>query len=81
MRRRDFIAFVGGMTAIWPLPAIAQQASDKMWRVAWLSPVFADTAVDREIIDAFRDELRKLGYVEGKNLILDSRFGEGHIER
>jgi putative tryptophan/tyrosine transport system substrate-binding protein len=69
------------MTAIWPLPAIAQQASDKMWRVAWLSPVFADTAVDREIIDAFRDEMGKLGYVEGKNLILDSRFGEGHIER
>jgi putative ABC transport system substrate-binding protein len=81
MRRRDFIAFVGGMTAIWPLPAIAQQASDKMWRVAWLSPVFADTAVDREILDAFRDEMRKLGYIESKNLILDSRFGEGHIER
>jgi putative ABC transport system substrate-binding protein len=81
MRRREFIAFLGGVTAIWPRLAIAQQASGKVWRVAWLSPVFADTAVDREIIEAFREEMQELGYVEGNNLVLDSRFAEGHIER
>ena len=81
MRRREFMTLLGGATAIWPLPALAQQSSGKVWRVAWLSPVFADTLVDREIIDAFRSEMRSLGYVEGKNLVVDSRFGEGHIER
>jgi putative tryptophan/tyrosine transport system substrate-binding protein len=81
MRRREFISLLGGVAAAWPFPAIAQQSSGKVWRVAWLSPVFADTVFDREIIDAFRSEMRELGYVEGKNLVVDSRFGEGHIER
>ena len=81
MRRREFISLLGGVAAAWPLPAIAQQPSGKVWRVAWLSPVFADTVFDREIIDAFRSEMRELGYIEGKNLVVDSRFGEGHIER
>src|ERR1700694_2067758 len=81
MRRREFMTLLGGATAIWPLPALAQQSSGKVWRGAWLSPGFADTLVDRGIIDAFRSEMRSLGYVEGKNLVVDSRFGEGHIER
>jgi len=80
MRRREFIGLIGGVAA-WPLAAQAQQPSGKVWRVAWLSPVFADTLVDKEIMQAFRSEMRELGYVEGKNLIVDSRFGEGHIER
>jgi putative ABC transport system substrate-binding protein len=81
MKRREFIGLVGGAAATWPLAARAQQPSGKIWRVAWLSPVFADTVFDREIIEAFRAEMRELGYVEGKNLVVDSRFGEGHIER
>src|ERR1700720_398387 len=81
MRRREFISLLGGVAAAWPLPAIAQQPSGKVWRLAWLSPGFADTVFDREIIEAFRAEMRDLGYVEGKNLVVDSRFGEGHIER
>jgi putative tryptophan/tyrosine transport system substrate-binding protein len=81
MQRRDFITLLGGATAIWPLPALAQQPPGNVWRVGWLSPVFADTLFDREIIEAFRAEMRELGYVEGNNLIVDSRFGEGHIER
>src|SRR6266481_1837877 len=81
MRRREFMALVGGAAVAWPLPAIAQQPSGKVWRVAWLSPVFADTLVDKEVMQAFRSEMRELGYVEGKNLIVDSRYGEGHIER
>lgn len=80
MQRREFIGLIGGAAA-WPLAARAQQPSGKIWRVAWLSPVFADTVFDREIIEAFRAEMRELGYVEGKNLVVDSRFGEGHIER
>ena len=80
MRRREFIGLIGGVAA-WPLAAQAQQPSGKVWRVAWLSPVFADTLVDKEIMQAFRSEMRELGYVEGKNLIVDSRYGEGHIER
>jgi putative tryptophan/tyrosine transport system substrate-binding protein len=81
MQRRDFITLLGTAPAIWPLPALAQQSPAKVWRVAWLSPAFADTPFDREIIEAFRAEMRDLGYFEGRNLVVDSRFGEGHIER
>jgi putative tryptophan/tyrosine transport system substrate-binding protein len=81
MQRRELIALLGGVAASWSLPTIAQQPSGKVWRVAWLSPTFADTPADREINEAFRAEMQHLGYVEGKNLIVDSRFGEGHIER
>jgi len=81
MRRREFIILLGGAAAGWSLPAIAQQHSGKVWRVAWLSPAFADTPVDKEINETFHAEMQRLGYVEGKNLIVDSRFGEGNIER
>jgi putative ABC transport system substrate-binding protein len=80
MRRREFIGLIGSMAA-WPLAARAQQSPGKMWRVAYLHPAFLDTPSDRGLFDSFRAEMRRLGYIEGKNLVIDSRGAEGKTER
>jgi putative ABC transport system substrate-binding protein len=76
MRRRDFITFLGG-AAGWPLAAYGQQAG-KVYRIGflWEGPdVFPDE------IEAFRQGLSALGYVEGRNLTVEYRWGEGKPER
>jgi putative tryptophan/tyrosine transport system substrate-binding protein len=78
MRRREFITLIGGAAAAWPLGARAQQTS-KVWRVGMLETTSATpNAVN---VDAFRRGLRQLGYVEGQNLIIEYRSGEGRIDR
>jgi putative tryptophan/tyrosine transport system substrate-binding protein len=80
MQRREFITFIGS-TVAWPLVARAQQSSAKVWRVAYLYPGSFDNPVDRATFDVFRAEMRELGYVEGKNLVIDTRTAEGKAER
>ena len=60
MKRRDFIALVGG-TAVWPLAARAQQRP-KMLRIGTISTL----ARERPTWRAFEQRLRELGYVEGR---------------
>ena len=79
MRRREFITLLGGAVVAWPLAARAQQVS-RVWRVGYLSPS-SDNIATRSFYDAFRLKLRELGYVEGVNLILDSRRAEGNLSR
>jgi putative ABC transport system substrate-binding protein len=76
MRRRDLIAIFGAAAA-WPLAAEAQQAG-KLYRVGflWDSP-----AVWPLPLEAFRQGLRDLGWVEGQNLVIEYRWAEGHFER
>ena len=71
MKRRTFIAALGGV-AVWPLVAHAQQQTDKVWRVGYLTPSSA-TNVSVALLDAFRLKLNDLGYVEGRNLGLHVR--------
>jgi ABC-type uncharacterized transport system substrate-binding protein len=78
MQRREFITFLGRTAVAWPLDALAQQTS-KVWRVGMLDTTSA--ALNAPNVDAFRRELRRLGYVEGQNLIIEYRTGEGRIER
>ena len=78
MRRRELILILIGAT--WPLVTRAQQKNSKVWRIAWITPG-SMPAPDRALFDVCRAELRNLGYVEGKNLIIDSRAAEGHFER
>lgn len=66
MKRRGFIVG-GGIAAAWPAIARAQ---GKTYRVG----LVASNTAGPGGVDAFRDELRKLGYVEGKNLVLDVRW-------
>jgi putative ABC transport system substrate-binding protein len=80
MRRREFITFLGGAAAspaIWPLAAHGQQVG-KVHRVGflWDGPdVFPDA------IEAFVQGLGDLGYVEGRNLAIEYRWGEGKPDR
>jgi putative ABC transport system substrate-binding protein len=74
MRRREFIALLGGAAA-WPLAARAQQTL-KAARIGYLtlrSPMSAD--------DAFFQGLRDLGWIEGQNIIVERRFAAGNIDQ
>jgi ABC-type uncharacterized transport system substrate-binding protein len=74
MRRRDFITFVSGGIAAWPLGVLAQQ-SGKIWRMGFIAHGH------EKFHDALFDGLRKLGYEEGRNLIVERRYAAGHAER
>jgi putative ABC transport system substrate-binding protein len=84
MRRREFIALVGGAAAAWPFAALAQQTS-KVHRVGLVfttSPVSETVGSDpiNPVARALVHGLRDLGYVEGRNLILERRSAEGKWE-
>ena len=72
MRRRAFIRLISGAAA-WPLAARAQQP-EKIARVGFLDLGPASARVDR--VDALRAGLRDLGYVEGKNIVIEFRWAE-----
>jgi putative ABC transport system substrate-binding protein len=75
MRRRDFIKMIGGGAAAWPLVAGAQQ-SDRARRIGALIGV-ADDANSRAMHEAFRQGLQQLGWIDGRNVRFDARFGAG----
>jgi putative ABC transport system substrate-binding protein len=75
MKRRDFVAFLGGAAVAWPLAGRAQQPS-KLYRLGYLA-----TARTPNLIEALQTGLRELGYVEGKNLKVEYRFGGLQSER
>ena len=79
MRRREFIALLGGAAAAWPLAVRARQSSDGSPLIGILSPLSAGTATRN--IESFRAGLRELGYFEGRNVTLALRFAEGMPER
>jgi ABC-type uncharacterized transport system substrate-binding protein len=73
--RRTFLAGTGAVLLAAPLTAEAQQAA-KVVRIGYLT---ANVASDR--LEAFRQGLRDLGYVEGRNLVIEYRDAEGKLER
>ena len=85
MRRREFIALIGGAAGAWPLAARAQQG-ERMRRIAVL--VAGGTDVDdldtQSRIGAFQQGLQQLGWIDGHNVQIDIRAGAGdadHIRR
>jgi putative ABC transport system substrate-binding protein len=76
--RRDFITFVGGAAAAWPLAARAQ-LSVKSYRIGFLGGTSYAEYV--RLVDALRIGLRQLGYEEGKNIIIEYRWAEGRYDR
>src|ERR1700741_1863934 len=83
MRRREVITLLGGAAA-WPLAAQAQQPA-KQRRIAIFHPAIPTTHLTEtgggSAWRAFFGELRRLGYVEGENLIIERYSAEGHHER
>jgi len=77
MRRRDFIKLLSGAAA-WPLAAHAQQA-ERVRRIGLLTGIAGEDAQSKIRIEAFVQELQKLGWTEGSNLRIDIRAGAGNI--
>jgi len=76
MRRREFIALVGGAAA-WPLPARAQHAA--MPVIGFLDPAPQDTFADHR--RAFHQGLKEAGYVEGDSVAISYRWAENQVDR
>jgi putative tryptophan/tyrosine transport system substrate-binding protein len=83
MRRRQFVALLAGLTLSPPLTAWAQQ-STKVYRIAILHPSHPVTEMTETsnlaYYRAFFGELRRLGYIEGQNLIVERYSGEGRVD-
>src|SRR5258705_13098847 len=76
MKRRAFITFLGG-AASWPLAARAQQASTVL-RLGVL--LYSNPQADHQM-ETIRRALRDLGHIEGRNIVIEYRYGQGKPER
>jgi putative tryptophan/tyrosine transport system substrate-binding protein len=75
MKRREFIAFVGG-AAVWPVAARAQQTTSTRVLGVLMGGSENDPAAQSQLA-AFRDALKKLGWVDGSNLRTELRWASG----
>jgi putative ABC transport system substrate-binding protein len=80
MRRRDFITLLGGTAATWPLAARAQQGGP-VRRIGILERDVATDPVVQARHGALREELAKLGWIEGRNVRFESRHSANDPER
>jgi putative tryptophan/tyrosine transport system substrate-binding protein len=81
MKRREFIMLFGGAAAAWPLAGRAHQPGG-MRRIGILFGGFSDTDPEpRARIEAFRRHLQGLGWIDGRNIKIDLRFGAGDANR
>ncbi len=80
IERRKFLATVGGAGVAWPLAARAQQA-ERMRRIGVLVPYVADDPEAKARMAAFQQGLAELGWTDGRNLRIDTRWGAGDPDR
>jgi putative ABC transport system substrate-binding protein len=79
LRRREFMTLIGGAAA-WPLAADAQQ-SERMRRIGALMYLAADDPDSPALVAAFARGLQELGWIEGRNIQIDYRWGGGDLDR
>ena len=79
IRRREFITLLGGAAA-WPVVARAQQA-DRVRRIGWLDLFPEDDLGAQARNIAFRQGMEKLGWIVGRNLVIDYRWGVFDVAR
>src|SRR5436189_5771210 len=80
LKRREFFSLLGGAGAAWPLVARAQQG-DRMRRIGVLMSTPADDKEGQARIDAFVQGLRALGWIDGHNVRIETRWAAGDADR
>src|SRR3954451_3210950 len=78
MRRREFV--IGSAAVMWPLAALAQQA-ERLRQIGVLIAQASDDPEGQVRIAAFLQALRDLGWVEGRNIRIEYRWGGGNVDR
>jgi putative ABC transport system substrate-binding protein len=79
VKRRDFIALVGGAAATWPLTARAQQ--QRVRRIGVLVGWEENNFVAKRLLSMLTQRLQELGWTEGSNIRLDVRWAAGNVDR
>jgi len=77
--RRDLLIALGAGALAAPFASFAQQG--KVWRIGFLSQRDRPDSLDTDTCGAFPRGMRELGYVEGKNLVIEWRFADNKVER
>src|SRR5262245_51237553 len=80
MKRREFIALLGGGAVAWPLAARAQQG-ERVRRVGAVMPFEGQDAGGQQLLAALRHRLEELGWTEGRGIQIDARWVGDHPER
>jgi putative ABC transport system substrate-binding protein len=78
MRRREFIGLIGGAAAAWPIAAHAQ-LTRSVPKIGWLK--IQGPLHTPQQLQAFREGMRALGMIEGRDFTLDERYAEGDEAR
>jgi putative ABC transport system substrate-binding protein len=79
LRRRDFIALLGGAAAAWPFPARAQQP-ERMRRIGVLMNRIANDAEGQADVAAFQQAMQQLGWSDGRDVRIDTRWGANDVD-
>jgi putative tryptophan/tyrosine transport system substrate-binding protein len=80
MNRREFTGLLGGAAVLWPLAARAQQP-ERMRRIGVLMNVSENDSTAQGFVAAFRQGLQGLGWADGRNVQIDTRWGAGDADR
>jgi putative ABC transport system substrate-binding protein len=81
VKRREFMTLIGGVAAAWPLATRAQQG-ERMRRIGVLMAMAAqDDPIQLALVTAFRQGLEKLGWIEGQDIRIDTRWAAGDPDR
>src|SRR5450756_1813920 len=78
--RRELLVALGASALVAPLASFSQQQG-KVWRVGFLGQRARPVSLDSDVWGALPEGMRELGYVEGKNLVIEWRFADGRVER
>lgn len=79
MKRRDFLVMLGSGSVGWPVASIAQ--TERMRQIGILISFAQSDPESQTHVAAFREGLRQLGWIEGRNIALDIRWGNGDLAR
>src|SRR5216684_836814 len=80
LKRREFITLLGGAAAAWPLTARAQQP-DRARRIGLLMVLAESDPEGQARVAAFQEGLQKLGWTDGRNVQINTRWGAGEPDR